>query len=271
MRIIGRSDGKKVKGLPYFDLIVPHIMDKRYDASNVCNIDFDYAPIREYIVSKKAENIKLHFMPLLITAYLKTVKEKPEFNRFIMNKRIYMRNHICVSFVVLRDVEETVAKIYFEGDENVFEVQEKVEKAIGEARDSKNVNNVDKILSLIFSFGAIAGFVVGLIKFFDKRNWLPKFVIEASPFHTSLFISNMASIRMTPVTHHLYEFGTTSVFAGVGAREKKVVLDRDGNVKEKHIVPISTTTDERICNGVVFAEGFALLKHFMKNPKLLES
>jgi hypothetical protein len=267
---IGRSDGKKVKGLPYFDLIIPHIMDKRYDASNVCNIDFDYGPIRKYIISKKAENIKLHFMPILIAAYLKTVKEKPEFNRFIMNKKIYARNHICVSFVVLRDIEETVAKVYFSGDENIFEVQEKVEKAINEARDSKNVNKVDNVLSLIFSFGAIAGFVVGLIKFLDKHNWLPKFVIDASPFHTSLFISNMASIRMSPVTHHLYEFGTTSIFVGLGAREKKVYLDKYEEVRENQVVPISTTTDERICPGIVFAEGFALLKHFMKNPKLLE-
>ena len=99
---MGRCDGSRVKGLPYFDLIIPHIMKRRYDATNTCNIEFDYGPIREYISSKRAEGKRLHFMPILIAAYLKTLKEKPEWNRFIMNKKIYARKHICISFVVLR-------------------------------------------------------------------------------------------------------------------------------------------------------------------------
>lgn len=40
--------------------------------------------------------------------------------------------------------------------------------------------------------------------------------MDALPFHTSLFVTNMASIGMTRVYHHIYNFGDTTMFLSLG-------------------------------------------------------
>ncbi len=52
----------------------------------------------------------------------------------------------------------------------------------------------------------------GLVKLMDRCGLLPRKIIDLSPFHTSLFITNLASINTEAIFHHCYEFGTTSVF-----------------------------------------------------------
>jgi hypothetical protein len=272
---MNRADGKRVRGLPYFDIIIPHIMEKRYDASNYLTWEIPYSPIREYIRAKRKNGVRLSQMSVVLAAYVRILKEHPEFNRFVVNKRIYQRNHICVSFVVLRDGgdemnRETVAKVYFSGNENIFEISDKIENAVKESRNPYVANNIDNILNIIFSFGLISSFVVKLIKFTDRHNLLPRAVIDASPFHTSLFITNMASINMGSIYHHLYEFGTTTVFAAMGGRRKVPVEQPGGGVEWESVIPLNISTDERICSGNVYTKGFMAFKKYLAKPELLE-
>lgn len=55
---------------------------------------------------------------------------------------------------------------------------------------------------------------------------LPRKLIDLSPFHTSLFITNLASINTSFIYHHCYEFGTTSVFLCMGKPVPKMVDGR---------------------------------------------
>jgi hypothetical protein len=57
---------------------------------------------------------------------------------------------------------------------------------------------------------------------------MPRFVIDASPFHTSLFLTNNASVGLPAVFHHIYNFGSTTMFWSMGAPRKKIDLDKDG-------------------------------------------
>ena len=60
--------------------------------------------------------------------------------------------------------------------------------------------------------GTSSTFAVGMLKHLDKKGRLPKSIIEASPFHTSAFITNVGSIGIDSIYHHIYNFGTTSLF-----------------------------------------------------------
>ena len=57
---------------------------------------------------------------------------------------------------------------------------------------------------------------IGALRWADRHNLLPKALIKASPFHASLLISNLASIRTNHIYHHIYEFGTTSIAITMG-------------------------------------------------------
>lgn len=99
---------------------------------------------------------------------------------------------------------------------------------------------------------------------------LPKSVIDASPFHTTLFFTYLKSIDTNYIYHHLYDFGTTGIFAALGKTIKMPIVEND-QVVVKKCCQIGYTMDERICDGVYYARSFKLLEKYFYNPQLLES
>ena len=108
----------------------------------------------------------------------------------------------------------------------------------------------------------------GLAYRLDQVGLLPRKIIDLSPFHTSLFITNLASINTTCIYHHCYEFGTTGVFICMG----KPVLDPlapEGS--RKKLLPLGVVMDERIATGIEYSRFFAAFERYMKKPELLET
>ena len=94
--------------------------------------------------------------------------------------------------------------------------------------------------------------------------------MDALPFFTSMFLTNMASIGMPAVKHHIYNFGTTSQFISIGAVERSLVPGSDGKPQRKRMLPFGIVADERICAGAVYAKMVARFNELMNNPALLE-
>jgi hypothetical protein len=72
------------------------------------------------------------------------------------------------------------------------------------------------------------------------------------------------------VYHHLYDFGTTSLFVAFGAKERRREVDREGGYSERRSIGVKVTTDERICDGAYFASAFKLILALLKDPEELE-
>ena len=108
--------------------------------------------------------------------------------------------------------------------------------------------------------------VMALARFLDRCGLLPRFIIDLSPFHTSMFITNLASINAPSIYHHVYEFGTTSVFVSVGKSAPNFL---SGELNKK-LIPLKVVMDERICTGHDYTMFNKTFQHFMKNPHLLD-
>ena len=121
-----------------------------------------------------------------------------------------------------------------------------------------NNNSTDKLIKTLLSIPGLCSFGVWMFKFLDRHGLLPKKIIDASPFHESLLISNLASIRTNHIYHHVYEFGTTSVGITMGNPRVVPRLSRDEVVFERTL-PLGVVMDERICSGHYFANAFAVL------------
>ena len=91
-----------------------------------------------------------------------------------------------------------------------------------------------------------------------------------SPFHNSLVISNLISIRTNHIYHHIYEFGTTSLLITMG-NLREVAKRVGGEIVFERCMPLGVVMDERICSGSYFAMAFRKMKQYMKDPKLLET
>ena len=266
-----RPDGKRVKGLTPIVSIIPYIMPQRYDAQNTVTEYIDEEVIKQYIREKRRGGTRLNHMAVIMAAYYKAVQKNPKLNYFIMNRKIYERNHFCVSFVMLKKradgtPDETSLKIYLQPDDTVFTINQRIQDAIAKNNDSTYNNTTDKFVSFLFSVPGLVRFVVWLARNLDKIGLLPRFVIDLSPFHTSLFITNLASIKTSFIHHHCYEFGTTSVFICMG---KPVPGYAAANL-DKKMMPLGVVMDERICTGYEYATFCNDFRYYLRHPEELE-
>lgn len=271
---MGRSDGYLVKDIDPFMKIIPYIMEKRSDSQNFSKQIFPSESIDKYIFEKKQESHKFTYMHVFIAAYVRLIAERPQLNRFIMNNQLYQREKIYVSMAIKRSLrdegQETSVKFEFTGKENIFEIAEAVDSSISEALSAGASTSTDRLAELVMSMpGFVKKTLVKILKTMDKYNVLPKSVIDASPFHTTLFFTYLKSIDTNYIYHHLYDFGTTGIFAALGKTVKLPVVEGD-EVVVKKCCQIGYTMDERICDGVYYARSFKLLEKYFYNPMLLE-
>ena len=271
-----RPDGRLIKNLEPMEQIMPYIMKTRNDSMNMYDDTFDCTPMDDYIKEKAEQGIELNYMHIIIAALVRLIAQRPQLNRFVMNGRIYTRPKIWVSFVVHPTLSDgsvgTTIKLCFEGTESIFEVAEKVTAAVKkETTQRVGENGIDKLLRTLMKGipGALIKFVVNTLMWMDKHNIMPKAIVDLSPFHTSIFITNLKSLGINHVFHHVYNFGTTGLFFAMGKEKNIPVIERKEITMQKHM-GFGFVSDERFCDGLYFAMSLRQLRKIMKNPACLE-
>lgn len=269
-----RRDGKLLKDIDPIVALTPYIMPMRCDAQVFMGFKVDYETLARYIVEQGQKGHKITFLEILIASFVHTVAEIPEVNRFIVNKRMYSRKELAVSFALLKNtseegkIEENTVKCLFDPTDTIYDVADRVSRTIEENRREEADNSTMKVAKLL-TRPILANTVVGLARLLDRYGIMPKYILNASPFHTSLFITNMASIGMPAVRHHIYNFGTTTMFFSIGSVERTVTME-NGKAVRKRLLPIGVTADERICAGAMYARLVAGMKYCLAHPSVLE-
>ena len=266
-----RPDGTRIKGLSPFVEVIPYIMPKRYDAQNMITEYVNEDIIRNYINAKRKEGVSISHMSLLMAAYYKAVLLHPDINNFVINRRIFRRNHFCVTFVILKKLpdgtsDETSLKIFLEPSDNLLKIHNRIQREIELNTTEDHANSTDKFAKVMMSMPGLPRAIVAFAGFLDRHGWLPRKIIDLSPFHTSLFITNLASIKTSHIYHHCYDFGTTSVFVCIG---KPVPNFFKGKYDEK-LLPLGVVMDERICTGLEYASFCTTLRKILSHPEELE-
>ena len=267
-----RADGKRLRNTDPMYTVAAYVMSKRVDSMNMVTLDIPYDPIQEYLNKKRGEGVSLSHLGVIIAAYLRTAAEFPLLNRFIMNCKPYARNEFCVAMVVLKSGQMdngTMSKMYFNMTDTIFDVNDTINKYVSDNREVPEKKGTEKMIKILLGAPGVLRVGVGLFKFMDKHGLLPKKVIDMSPFHNSLCISNLASIRTNHIYHHCYEFGTTSVFITMG-NLREVPRRSGGEIIFERCIPLGVVMDERICSGSYFALAFRKIRKYLRNPELLE-
>ena len=267
-----RADGKRIKNADPMYTVAAYIMNKRVDAMNMITIDIPVDPIKDYLAEKRKQGINISHMAVVLAAGVRTLKEFPELNRFVGNKKIYQRNEIAVVMVVLKagQVDHgTMSKMYFDENNTIFEVNDIINKYVEENRESPENNSTEKMIKFLLSVPGILPVGIAVFKWLDKHGLLPKSIIDISPFHMSFGITNLASIRTNHIFHHCYEFGTTSLFMAMG-NTREVPKRKGDEIEFEKCMPIGVVMDERIASGSYFAIAFRKMRHYLRNPELLE-
>ncbi len=268
-----RADGKRLRNTDPMYTVAAYIMDKRVDSMNMVTIDIPFKAISDYLAEKRKQGVVLSHMSVLLAAYIRTVAEYPMLNRFIVNRKPYARNELSVAMVVLKAGQTdhgTMSKMYFDRTNTILEVNDIINKYVEDNRTAPDNNGTEKMIKFLLSVPGVLPVGVCLFKFMDKHGLLPKKIIDMSPFHNSLVISNLASIRTNHIYHHIYEFGTTSMVMTMG-NTREVAKRKGGEIIHEKCIPLGVVMDERVCSGSYYSMAFRRMKHYLSDPKLLET
>ena len=271
-----RNDGKNVSGqVDPMVLFTPLIMPTRCESMNSVTYPAEYEPMAAYIRKcNKSGCANVSFMTIMAAAYARTVYHHPSMNYFVAGKKIYSHRDLVISLVVLKDtgdgsLQEALAKITLEPTDTIWQVAEKMEREVALAKKASEANATADFAGTLLRIPVLPNLVVWLARLTDRLGILPRFINKISPFHCSLFITNMMSIGLPSIYHHLYNFGTCSIFMSVGKPERQTVTV-GGNATRKLMVPMGIVTDERICGGAEYALGVHTYLNYLKHPELLE-
>lgn len=270
-----RSDGTLVKGGDPMLRITSAIMKHRYDAMVNYLLEVDLESLDNFILKEREKGVYFTYMDVVMAAIVRVYAERPELNRFTMNTRIYDRKGISICFTVKKSLrensDETTVKLEFDGTENIYEVKAKIDEAIKANKGSDKTNDTDKTAKMLMRLPPfILKGAVRFLMFLDRHGMIPKKLIKLSPFHASCFLTNMKSISTEYVFHHLYDFGTVGMFAGLGKEIVRPVANADGEgTHNAKILQVGLTIDERICDGLYYARSIKRIKNYLLDATAL--
>lgn len=272
-----RKEGRLLRSLPAFAKFVPFIMPTRNDACNQYEESFEVSDVDRRLRKLRVDGYKgigiLHF---IIAAYIRGVSMLPGMNRFVVGRRIYARDNIEVVMTVKRslaiDATETTIKVVFEPTDTIFDVYRKMNEKIDEIKTVEGNNNTEDVAEAMCKAPRfLLRFALTILRIMDYFGWLPQSLLDASPFHGSMIITDLGSLRIGPIYHHIYNFGTLPVFISFGAKRHAYELDRHGNMVDRKYVDCKFVMDERTVDGHYYAQFLQAFRYICQHPEIVET
>ena len=273
-----RSDGRKVRTEPAMNQVAPYIMVNRNGSTNYFTEAFEITQVERYIRKKRREGLtSFGILHVMMAAYCRTLCRYPKLNRFIGGQQIFSRGNdvqfcLTIKKEMTSDSPETVIKVHLTPTDTAEDVYHKINAEVDKAKNTPLDSGMDNTAALLTMIpGIVLKFVVWLLKTMDYFGLLPKFLLEVSPFHGSVFFTSMGSLGIPPIYHHLYDFGNLPVFGSFGCKRRSIEVLEDGTLVQRKYVDCKFTMDERICDGFYYAAFFKHFKRILMKPDVLDT
>lgn len=273
-----RSDGRRLRTLPALNQVSPYIMVERNGSTNTFEDSLEITAAERYIRQKRKDGYtNFGITHVLIACYCRALAKYPGLNRFISGQKIYSRGEdvqFCMTIKKEMTVQspETEIKVHFSPRDTAADVYRKMNEAIAEGKKDSLDSDFDNTAhALMLMPGVFLKFVVWLLKTADYFGLLPKFLLEVSPFHGSVFFTSMGSLGIPPVYHHLYNFGNLPVFVSFGCKRRANQILDDGTVVPRKYIDVKFSMDERTVDGFYYAAFFKYYKRILAHPEVLDN
>ncbi|HHV41443.1 MAG TPA: 2-oxo acid dehydrogenase subunit E2 [Clostridiaceae bacterium] len=269
-----RSDGKVVKGEDPLIRMTPFIMRGRNEAVIYFPRSYDIEAIQTFIQDQRARGKRITLFNIIAASMLQTIFRRPKINRFIAGRRLYEHNDVSILYAVKArmtdDALESIAKVEFNPDDTIYDVAERMKSNTDMIKDGK-LKTDDKFIHFVSKLPrSILQFALWIIRLMDFYGIMPKALMDAIPLYSSVYISHIGSVGADAPFHHLYEFGTTSIFITIGRVYEAPYKNKDGELEWRQTVDLKFSIDERICDGFYLIKSMKVFDKFMNNPSLLE-
>ena len=254
-------------------IIYPNRADNEAYIAERVNLE----PIKAYLAKKNVEGIpfKYTFFHVILTALVKTVTLRPKLNRFYANENYYQRNKVTAGFIIKKEFsdgsEEAVALLEARPDATIDTIHEEIRQRVQATRNEQKMNTTDNSMDILNKLPRfLSKAAIRFIRWLDRHGWCPDFLIGDDPNYSSVFLSNLGSIRLRSGYHHLTNWGTSSLFCIIGEKKWTPLYDQNGLVEMRETVDLGLTVDERIADGYYYSKSIRLFKYLLEHPELLE-
>ena len=274
-----RIDGRKIRTLAPMAQITSYFQWERNICSNFFEESFEITHVDRYIRQKRREGLTdFGITHVLLAAYVRGIARYPQLNRFINGQKVYSRGEDIQYCMVIKkemsvDSPDTSIKVHLNPHDTAADVYHKLNAAVESVKATQELDsNLDSlIMALNLIPSIVLKFVVWLLKLMDYFGLLPKFLLELSPFHGSVFLTSMGSLGIPPIYHHLYDFGNLPVFGAFGCKRRANEVLEDGTVVQRKYVDVKFVLDERICDGYYYATFFKYYRRLLAHPEVLDN
>lgn len=258
-----RPDARPAEGVPPYRRFMPALMPTRRASSVLLDqrvaLDRTRAFLDEFNVARGAHATVFH---VVIWAIVRTLAAHPRLNRFVAGGRLWQRDGIWISYTAKKAFDEDAplfeVKRRFEPDVSFADVVKLLHGDVAAGRDPGHVDATDRQLRVLLALPhSVRRAAVLAVNRLDALGLLPRSWIEPDPFFASVFVTNLGSVGLDAVFHHLYDYGNIPLFCAVGR-----VHDDGGHP----VVSLKFTYDERVDDGFYAARALEDLRAMVEDP-----
>lgn len=266
-----RADGKMLTAYHKFRKMMPFIMRGRNESVVYFDSYVNAEPVLDYIERARAKgDFHCDLTHCVVGAAAIGFHENPKMNRFVAGRRLYQRDGVHITFSMKRgkldrEAKVSINKLEIPATQTFAELAQRMNANIEvERSDAKTYVDKELDLFLLLPRPILRG-AVALARGIDYYGLLPKSFIDGDAMFASIVIANLGSLNMGAGYHHLYEWGTASLFAMVGKIEEKPVVVNGEVIVQKQL-HIRYSYDERIDDGLNARFGIDSVKNALENP-----
>lgn len=266
-----RPDARPVEPLAPMRRFMPYVSPRRNDSVFYMMQEIGLDAALEFLEKKNAgrpADRPITLFHLFLRSCSQALALRPGVNRFVKGGRLWQRDGEWITFSALRELRDgapmiTVKRRFRPQAEGLEEMVDAVYDQLARGRSGKRTTS-DKEMGLMLRLpGPAIQLLMALVRLGDRLGLLPKAMIEADPLFTSVFVANLGSIDYPAGFHHLWEYGTCSLFGVMG----RIETDADGHRK----MGVAWTYDERVEDGLYSYHTLEGIRERLETPELLEA
>jgi hypothetical protein len=262
-----RPDASPVRDLNAMRRFMPYVSPRRNDSLFYMNQDIRVDAAFEFIEKKNAErprNRPITLFHLFLRACSMTLLARPGVNRFVKAGRLWQRDGAWITFSAKRKLVDgspmiTIKRRFSPESESLDEMTDAIYEQLRAGRRGKQTTSDKEVKWMLRLPGPLIRIALAMGRLADHFGLLPRKMIDADPLYTSVFIANLGSIDYPAGFHHLWEYGTASLFGVMGRIENAA----DGGRK----FSVCWTYDERIEDGLYSYYTLGMIRDLIENPE----
>jgi hypothetical protein len=265
-----RPDATPVRELSTMRRFMPYVSPRRNDSLFYMMQRIEVDAALEYVAKRNRERPPerpITLFHLFLRSCGHALHLRPGVNRFVKAGRLWQRDGEWITFSAKREIKDgspmlTIKRRFHPTRESLDEMVDAIYGQLRSGRSGRKTTS-DKEMGLLLRLpGPAIRVALWLARIGDHLGILPRRMIDSDPLFTSVFVANLGSIDYPAGFHHLWEYGTASLFGVMGRIER--------GPEGRRSISVAWTYDERIEDGLYSYHTLEGIRERLEHPEQLE-